>query len=595
MPVTYRPDQRRELEEDLHRLLNATALQALRGIARQWGWPVRGTAKAEVVEQVLACLGDTARMAAAARQLTDDEREILGWLSAMRLTNSPEKALQTALEQSSGRQVTQKAISEILRRLGERGLTFFSQYRGYEVPGLYREWLPALAVPGLLPPVAPDASSDFSLTVLNQHVQHLLAAVEADRPAATVRPATGLYPPTRPSGNVITPALGLVDTETLIRWGYLTDDERHLARFLLEQLTTGGVCQVEAAQPRRLVVVADALRAWVELTAAQRLNRLREWWVLTFQQTRLRAAGSWSEIDLALHDSGPYQLRAAYYYAPAEQPQRQIAILRAWLLGMMQCWPTATWISIERLGNLLYHLHRDLLSWDANPASWRWHRGDTLLDPQQMDFDAWMHTYGRLLIALLTGPATWLAFVQVGSAGGKPVAFRYLDEVTEGRATDVPADALSFPAADVAVLRNTWQTGELRQLIQQIALERDRDPSRTTYRLDTVAFRRTLQAGSSAPQITACFAAAGFPLPKATQQILQGWQDRAGQYHLYDNLAVVEFNQDIYPEELRAITGLAAGQFRAVSPRCLIVLNPETIPALIDALRRRGYTPRVLP
>ena len=387
-----------------------------------------------------------------------------------------------------------------------------------------------------------------------------------------------------------------MNAETLIRWGYVTAGEQHLARFLLEQMVTGGLIKVEPASAGgRLALVADAIRAWEELTAVARLNRLREWCVLAFQQPGLRVAGTWSEIDLALQDLQTYQLRIAYYYASAEQLQRQLAILRAWLLGLIQCLAPDAWLSIEQLGALIYHLHRDLLSWDNNPPSWRWHRGDLLLDPQQMDFDTWLGTYGRLIVAIFTGPASWLGFVQVSYADGEPVAFRYVEQVEAGAAADIPPDALRFPAADVAVLRNSWQTGELRQLIRRIALETGRNATATTYRLETTAFRQALQDGLSAVQIAASFAAIGFPLPAATQDILQTWQDRAGQYHLYDNLAVLEFSDDVHPEEMRVIMEAAAGRFHPVSPRCLVILDPDAIPALVDDLRRRGYTPRVLP
>lgn len=599
MPVTYPPDQRQQLVEELLHLLNATTLPTLRGIARQWGWPVRGAAKAEVIDQIQGYLADAARMAAACRQLSDEERDAMVWLSALRLAAAPEKPLQVALEQSSGRKLTQKAVGEILQRLGERGLVFFNQYRGYQVPGLYREWLPAPTAPRLLYQGASQlqpAASDFSLAILNQHLQHLLSAIAADRPAAVTQPAPSQYPPTRGSSNIIAPAPELVNAETLIRWGYVTTNERHLARFLLEQMITGGLCKIEAASSgHRLAVVADAMKAWEELTAVARLNRLREWCVLAFQQPGVRTAGTWSEIDLALQDLQSYQLRIAYYYASAEQLRRQIGILRAWLLGLMQCLTPDAWLDIEQFSALIYHLHRDLLSWDSNPPSWRWHRGDLLLDPQQMDFSAWMSTYGRLIVAILTGPATWLAFVQVSFADGKPVAFRYQEQVEAGAVADVPPDALRFPAADMAVLRNSWQTGELRQLIRRVALETGRTAAATTYRLDAAAFRRTLQDGLSASQIAASFAAVGFPLPAASQDLLQAWQDRAGRHHLYDNLAIVEFSDDIHPEEMRVITGSAAGRFYPVSPRCLVILNPDAIPALVDDLRRRGYTPRVLP
>ncbi len=51
----------------------------------------------------------------------------------------------------------------------------------------------------------------------------------------------------------------------------------------------------------------------------------------------------------------------------------------------------------------------------------------------------------------------------------------------------------------------------------------------------------------------------------------------------------------MHPSEVSAIVALSAGALYPVSPRCLVALNPEAVPALVDDLRRRGYTPQVLP
>jgi hypothetical protein len=39
---------------------------------------------------------------------------------------------------------------------------------------------------------------------------------------------------------------------------------------------------------------------------------------------------------------------------------------------------------------------------------------------------------------------------------------------------------------------------------------------------------------------------------------------------------------------------LGRAELYPISPRCLVVLHPETLPALLDELRRKGYTPQVI-
>jgi hypothetical protein len=58
---------------------------------------------------------------------------------------------------------------------------------------------------------------------------------------------------------------------------------------------------------------------------------------------------------------------------------------------------------------------------------------------------------------------------------------------------------------------------------------------------------------------------------------------------------VIECGEDMHPSEVSAIVALAAGALYPVSPRCLVALNLDAVPALVDDLRRRGYTPQVLP
>ncbi len=212
-----------------------------------------------------------------------------------------------------------------------------------------------------------------------------------------------------------------------------------------------------------------------------------------------------------------------------------------------------------------------------------------------MVLDVWRDTYGKLIEAWLVGPATWLALVEVGHSGDRPIAFRVQGHVPAGEAAALPPDALRFPAPETAVLRNGWQTAELRLLLRRIAAETARERETTTFTLAPDAFRGSLAAGLSAESVTADFAAAGFPLPAATAVRLRDWQAKAGRHQLYDNLAVIEFGEDMHPTEVSAIAALAAGVLYPVAPRCLVALNLEAVPALVDDLRRRGYTPQVLP
>ena len=597
MRVTFPPEERRTLVQELTHALTGVTVQTLRGAAKLWGWPLRGTSKADLVEQMIGYLGDAGRMSAALQVVRADDREALSWLAGMGHCRDAAKELQAVMAHGSGRQLSQKAGSTLLQRLGERCLIFTDAFDAHFVPGLYLEWLPFVEGSRLLYGGEPRPLAPFTLADLNQHVEHLLAAVEADRPAV-VAPgptATPYYSATSRAGETIVARRGLVSPEMLARWGYAAPADRHLAGFLLEVLLGSGLFQVVTqVADRRLALASQGLAAWQELTPMERLWRLRQKW---FEEPRQSTptVSAWDELDLTLPAVSAYSLRQTYAWATPEQLHSLVARLRTWLLGLVRALRPDTWQSVEQLVNLVYQLRRDPFQLDSALPGWRWYHANAHVEPSQMAFDVWRETYGKLIEAWLVGPATWLALVEVGYAGERPIAFRVQGHVPAGEVTALPPDALRFPVPEQAVLKNGWQTAELRLILRRIAAEAARDRETTTFSLGPDAFRGSLAAGLSADSITADFAATGFPLPAATAARLYDWQAKAGRHQLYDNLAVIEFGEDMHPSEVSAIVALAAGVLYPVAPRCLVALNPDAVPALVDDLRRRGYTPQVLP
>ena len=261
-------------------------------------------------------------------------------------------------------------------------------------------------------------------------MDHLLAAVETDRPVVVAPPpsATPYYASASRAGETIVARPGLVAPEMLTRWGYTTPANRHLACFLLEVLLGSGLFQVAAqGTERRLTLAPQNLVAWQELTPLERLEHLRVQWFVQPRQTA-PATGAWDELDLTVPTVSAYSLRQTYAWATQEQLHWQIARLRTWLPGLLGTLRPDTWQSVEQLINLVYHLRRDPFMLDAGLPGWRWHRANAHVEPSQMAFDVWRETYGKLIEAWLTGPASWLAVVEVGQAGDRPVAFRVLSQ-----------------------------------------------------------------------------------------------------------------------------------------------------------------------
>jgi hypothetical protein len=61
---------------------------------------------------------------------------------------------------------------------------------------------------------------------------------------------------------------------------------------------------------------------------------------------------------------------------------------------------------------------------------------------------------------------------------------------------------------------------------------------------------------------------------------------------LHQNAALIECADDIALEELMAATPLPAHVIRQLSPRAVIV-DPEYLDTIVQAMVRKGYTPRI--
>jgi hypothetical protein len=312
-----------------------------------------------------------------------------------------------------------------------------------------------------------------------------------------------------------------------------------------------------------------------------------------------RPLGSWTELAMALPAIDRYTLRVLSYYGSVTSGQVAYSVntLRVEVVDLLLGLEADTWYGLDRLDMLFYQVLRDPLSTAQRQGGGylRWYQATAVLDPQQMPVQTWRQTYGQLLRATLAGPAHWLQLVELGYDGPHWVAVRVPSAEVVGEARAAPPDALGFAENEFLLIRTSRWMGELRRLALLIAREAAQRPDVRVFRLAPAALRETLRRGLSVADVAGQFAAAGFPLPPAMVQQLQTWQARAGRHHLYDNLAVIELGEDVLLAEIQAIAHLLNISVYQASSRCLLVLDPATVPALASELVRRGYTPKVLP
>lgn len=592
------PSQVREIWiAELRGLLEATTVQIMRQAAREWGWALKGTAKSDLIEQMIGYLGDAPRMAAAIKTLPEEELAVLSWFSALGSGSGSARQLKAALVEGGGARLSQKAIDGHLQDLAGRCLILFNEEQGYRLPDLYREWLPRPATPKLMyatPGQLQTPSPAMTVAAITQHAQQLLSALTAEQPQVTLAPKSA---PSYRSGkpDPIDPRRpSLVAADILARWGYGSETEQHLARFLLEQMVAARLCRVSQYKGSSILHPPDLPSAtWEMATAMERLQRLRRAY-LTLSRRVEGQPVSWSEWDMAFPQMKGVRLQPTAFWVTTAQLIQQVRWVGVWLSNLVTSLEAETWYSVEQLYKLIYHVQRDLLIPGSQQSWWTWVIDGQSLDPSQITFDLWMRTSGRVIEAWLTGPASWLLMVQVGYAHGRPAAFRRPGVLPAGEAEPPPPDSLRFMPDGVIGLTNDWRASDLRRLLRLMSVEVARDAATTLLRLDTDAFRQSLRAGQDAAYVATIFADAGFPLPQEVQETLQTWQSRAGRYQLYDQMTVVEFGEDVLPEEIQAISQLSRVEYYQPGPRCLIFPDSQVAPALVEELRRRGYTPQVL-
>ena len=605
MPQPATPDPRTIALDRLRTTLLSVTVQDLRQAARLWNWPVKGTAKADIIAQLVEHLTDAAEMGPVFQGLSTIQQQAMIWLAHLGRSDDQTEALRTVIGLAEGRDISKSMATRVMSELRQRLLLVVDAYQGIHIPDIYSEWLPRSHAPGQALRAQPaDVEAAFSAEELDRHVEHLLSNIQADRPQVDAILQGGGGQARPPSGTprgmpIIAAHAGIVTDAMLARWGYVERAEQNLARTLLSAMIAGNLCLVrEAGLDLRLLPNTAAMEQWRDLSPELRRASLRYWWLSSGQvgtSPQARAPQvTWDELDMVLRGQPEYSLRQGMDWLTREQLDAQVRAMRAWLVQLLGAFERDVWYSISRLLELIYNLHRDLFFWTPYYVGWVWYDSDTRLDTHQISQRVWNDTFGALVEAWLTGPARWFGLAQIAMENGQPVGFSLPSAVANAPVSQLAQDTLRFTADGTLVLRNTWRAGELRQRIRRIATEVARTLETTTYALDTTAFRETLRGGQSADQIIQGFAEVGFPLPKEISHTLAEWQGRMGRHQLYDNLGVIEFGDDITLAELQATTALGHTEFYPISPRCIVVLRPDSLPALVDELRRKGYTPQVI-
>lgn len=595
--MTFPPDVRKQLLKQLASSLEDRTIADLRRLAQIWHWPVKGTAKAAIAQTLVASLTDPSIMQPAFANLPAQEQAALTLLTVVAIGGNTGQIVARILAAATGADIGETEAFNLVSDLVARGLVYFEQNQGYIVPAIFKEWLPAIAPAALHLSGAQrfEAKPALSAAMLSMRVEDLLYSIGADRPTLPSRHHL-------PKPAEVTPRSGPFNTEMLAHWGYDSSDDKDLARFLLMALVHGRLLEVNIERSTSVLQVnATAQAPWSGLTPAEQRAMLNRFWhAYSAQSTAigLPYPYRWNEIDLAMEhlrrENSPYRLIQMGYTDAVDYALEALALqLRVFLASIVNLLVQDTWCSFEGLCRLARSLLPDLLFSPNLGNQVQWAEKTQKLNSNTMTEQTWQATHGELVAAWLAGPAAWLGLVEVAYDQKRLVAFRRPGTPVPSQSVLAPRDTLSFLVDGRLTLRTYPQAAELRHLVRQIARLDGRDHRQLTFRLDPVVFRTAFDRGATAAQIIESFARFGFPLPREIRERITAWQSRAGRFRLYEDLAAVEFADDLTLREVQAALDLSKLAAFPASPRCLLVLNPDAVPSMVEDLRRRGYLPKV--
>jgi hypothetical protein len=634
-------DWQQASDKQLAGWLEKTKLNDLREIAIKRGWSLKGTRKADIVEQLLPQLTDPAQTLKAVLGLDDEHRCVLRAMALLgdNATIQPEAVAQAA--QLWGRLAAYKQVETYTRHLCGAGLAMPGSVWG----DYYRrtDFIPQ-AIMRSLPPALQDCLSS---------ADELLAHIPADQidladPYALPRTALQvltlleqmsppLRPPMpRPRLEKFYPALQVWDYEPAEiqraeqqRWLQspnltltvpppafsLPDDA--IAR--LAPLA-GGAARLEFIYTNwvatGLLQPGSPVTTWPEVKIEfLRRDELAQRAIMA--RAFLFSAG-WSALWDVLRDpSSPLVLkrRASHHYVKPRDLIAQLYGFRHAALRVLASVPDGQWVVLDDLFSVLQVVwpRFDQAAWQTyahsgyQPAWFLAIKGsDQPLTPGNTQH--WALAQGNFVRALIRGPLHWLGLADLCWRNGQLVAVRFhgLADIYWERVEAPPAPRHSAHLAESQVRPDAVQTdhhtitvhptsvsGQTHGLLDQIAHLETATSERFVYRLDAQAAYQSFEKGASlAGLLSAWKTLVPIPMPEAIRIQLTQWWEAYGRVRVYENLTVIEFGDDYALAELQATTSLDQFLIATISPR-LVIIDEDGVDVLKADLEKAGYTPKV--
>jgi hypothetical protein len=207
----------------------------------------------------------------------------------------------------------------------------------------------------------------------------------------------------------------------------------------------------------------------------------------------------------------------------------------------------------------------------------------------------------RLMECMLAGPLYWQGIVDLAWDRERLVGFCIspLGAVLLAQTIDfqMPRPEGTFPVLNFTpegnlALQLGAASGTLIGLLIQLGQIQVNQQGEVIVHPTLIGAGRAFEAGWSAERILALLASeAGKPVPSALAETLQKWWQRFGSIQMYQDIALIEFNDDYALNELLAGTSLPRYLLYRFSPR-LVAISPEGVAELREEMVKKGYTPK---
>ena len=645
---TFRPEQtpfwmndsfeerQRAGQQQLEKWLGRLKMAELRQMAKQRGWHVKGTRKADLARQIVDRIFEPEGIRQTILTL---DREHLQVLRALTLLVGEEGVVAEDLERVAGMWGTlkrYKQISTYTRHLWEAGLALPGRVKG----GYGQAFIPLVIgrhLPPILEEVVPSASdlqmdspaSGLRLAdpgpLVHAANQVTLLLKQSPVPLRPPMPRPRLekfyseleewdYDPVelaqaqksgklRSTSNLhltVPPPTPSLPDEAILRLAPLAGGETQL-ELLYSLLVAAGIFQPGSPVTVWPEVHTRFLRQGMQL---QRATLARVYFYML----------NWSALWEVLHDAEDLALKRVWRYSfrgPAYLHET-LWRFRYQVLRVLACLPDNRWVSLTDLFQVMRSVwpRFESASWESYRSSstmgaWYLARKDWPLSLN--DNEDWDVAQGSFVRQIIAGPLHWLGLADLYFDGEELVAFRlhglgdlYWDRV---EAPSMPrhtaVQARTGPSReDVAVdgynirVNPSAVSAQSHSLLDKIARLNETSADCFVYRLDARAAYEAYEAGIDLPEMLADWERLlPIAMPDSIRDELAAWWDAYGRVRIYEDLTIVEFGDDYALAEMKAVTSLEDDLIAEISPR-LVIIRPEALTSLSAQLEKAGYTPK---